>query len=117
MRGLVFVYGSLKQGHYNNSVFPEGSELWGEASTPPEYTLLDLGSFPGVVHEGDTEVNGEVWSVPDFDNLDRLEGNGSFYTREEHEVVGWDGTKIPVWIYLLPPSYISDNIIEEGEWV
>lgn len=78
---LVFVYGTLMSGEYNNTLM-SGSTMLGTYTTPPEYTMVDLGSFPGVVKGGTTAITGEVWEVEDLTILDSLEGHPDFYCRE-----------------------------------
>lgn len=55
----------------------------GEAVTAPQYTLLDLGSFPGMIQGGTTAVHGELYEVgPELlARLDRHEGVPKFYVR------------------------------------
>ena len=59
---LLFVYGSLLSGLHNHSLLDnEEATLLGEATTPPEFSLLDLGSYPGLSLDGTTSVKGEVY--------------------------------------------------------
>jgi len=44
----VFVYGTLKRGHVLHHVLA-GQEVLGEAKTTPEYVMVSLGDFPGLV--------------------------------------------------------------------
>ena len=100
----VFVYGSLKQGYWNNSLL-RSSELLFRANTVDKvYKMVDLGSFPAVVKEGDFKISGEVYNVDDttLQRLDALEGNGSFYMREEVLVEPLSANpKTLAWIYIL----------------
>lgn len=82
----VFVYGTLKQGHYNHSHL-ENSLFLGNAQVKGE--LLDIGPFPALLgKENDdskpTWVQGEVFLVDNdtLARLDRLEGEGSLYHRK-----------------------------------
>lgn len=97
----VFVYGSLKRGFGNHPVIQDGSFIDEAITSEPSYEMFCMGGFPGVVH-GDKLISGEVYAVDDLvlERLDRLEGNGSFYTRE---VV--DTTIGPAWVYLLTDDY------------
>ena len=111
---LVGVYGSLLAGLGNHRVL-EGAEFVGPDSLPPEYGMVSLGGFPGVFKDGDSPIVLELYLV-DADGLirlDRLEGNGSFYTREE---VRTDGNALP-WVYLLPKAGYKDNeTVAGGDW-
>ena len=111
---LVGVYGSLLAGLGNHRVL-HGAEFVGPDSLPPEYGMVSLGGFPGVFKDGDSPIVLELYLV-DADGLirlDRLEGNGSFYTREE---VRTDGNALP-WVYLLPKAGYKDNEpVASGDW-
>lgn len=84
MSKLFFVYGSLKQGNWNNSLL-DASELISNAVTKDEFLLTDVG-FPYMVPKGaHTEatghlslpVVGEVYRVTSDEveaRLDMLEG-------------------------------------------
>lgn len=105
---LVFVYGSLKNGYGNYEYHLSESEFVGEGFTlHAAYDMESLGGFPGVRKNGDCFIQGELYNVNDetFKNLDRLEGNGSLYLREETEVVTQDGEVHKAWMYffLRPP--------------
>ena len=74
-RFLVAVYGSLMQGLHNHT-YLEDSKLKGTFVTEPIYTLIDLGSYPGLYENGTTSINMEVYEVDEHTlaNLDILEG-------------------------------------------
>ena len=105
----VFVYGTLKHGFWNNRLL-ENAEYVGNALIEG-LDLFSLGGFPGVV-DGTGRVVGEVYMVDDLElkHLDRLEGNGSFYTREQRNTLLYqtpDGTDKnnyigESWVYVLP---------------
>lgn len=80
---ILFVYGTLKRGQRNHHLMRDGRFL-GEAVTAPQYTLLDLGLFPGMIAGGSTAVHGELFDVgPDLlARLDRHEGVPRLYVRE-----------------------------------
>ena len=71
----VFVYGTLLSGFGNNRLL-EGQPFLGPAKTKPEFTLVNVGSFPGLVEGGKTAILGEVYEVDNkcLAQLDRLEG-------------------------------------------
>lgn len=126
-RGLtpVFVYGTLKKGFSNHRFLEKETYLGKATSVASNYTLRDGGSFPymtiapyGVTDCG--QVSGEVYAVDAFTmaHLDRLEGNGSFYTRtkkfftlKEQEVLGKNGMilrpTLECWVYLVPHEEYS----------
>lgn len=69
-KSLVAVYGSLKQGFTNHRVI-EGSTLVGTFESDPQYTMVDLGSFPAVTLGGSSSIYCEVYSV-DMETLRKL---------------------------------------------
>ena len=142
----VFVYGSLKRGFANDFFLRASSTIFlGEAKTKPEYTLYDLGSFPGMVEGGHTAVIGEAYEVSSWTLgwLDKLEG----VPPEDDEEVGEeikeseekekkkeeglyerktitvtlleDGSSLDVIVYIFPRWKIDigrDRIIKGGVW-
>jgi gamma-glutamylcyclotransferase (GGCT)/AIG2-like uncharacterized protein YtfP len=88
MNNKVFVYGTLKSGGeirgLNGFADPNKAQIVGMATTTyPDYDMLDLGSFPGVVMNGTHKIKGEVWEVDDetMEMLDAIEGYPDFYSR------------------------------------
>jgi gamma-glutamylcyclotransferase (GGCT)/AIG2-like uncharacterized protein YtfP len=62
----LFVYGTLRRGEANHHRLAQATFL-GEARTRPEFRLVDLGRFPGLLPGGSTAVVGEVYDVPEED--------------------------------------------------
>lgn len=60
---IFFVYGSLKEGSYNNYLL-RGSEKLGDFTTPANYTLFD-GGYPVVERGGTTSIVGELYKTTD----------------------------------------------------
>lgn len=85
----VFVYGSLKTGGSIRGLDqfgPDHAVIINKATTQyPDYDMLDLGAFPGVVKNGTYKIQGEVWEVSNeaMDQLDMIEGYPDFYKREQ----------------------------------
>ena len=104
---LVFVYGSLKSGEWNNYIL-QGSRLLGTYLTKDNFLLTDVG-FPYLIPEdrltGDRkgagrQVAGEVYEVTEeavLARLDALEGEGYHYARTNIHV---DGVEEPVQTYI-----------------
>ena len=112
-RKLAFVYGSLLEGFGNHQIISDAKFL-GEHVTDAKYSLLNLGSFPGVLENGDTSIVGEVYEVTDeiFARLDMLEGYPTFYGRKQIKTAYGDA-----WIYLLPNSYLTKYVkVDSGNW-
>ena len=119
----VFVYGTLKSGGALRGIdkLSDQSVLIGKAITEyPDYDMLDLGAFPGVV-SGKKFIQGEVWEVDEdtFHILDHIEGYPSFYNRKMVHT-----TEGKAWMYYLnnetdyygsTTSDQSDRIEKENE--
>lgn len=117
-RTLVFVYGSLLSGLSNHDVLSRnGSAVFVRADrTPPFYTMVDLGSFPGVFQCGSTKIVGEVWSVDRecLAALDRLEGHPHFYKRCPVSLVG---TRQAVTYFLQRSGRMyGRSMVSSGDW-
>jgi len=109
---LVAVYGSLREGLHNHRLL-EDSDYLGLDWTDPDYTMLSLGSFPGIVEGGETAIKIEVYQVNQdtFTNLDRLEGYPNFYNRKKIETKFGDA-----WIYFLEGREYSTTYVPSGDW-
>lgn len=115
---LVFVYGTLKKGYGNHRLLAQ-SMFVGKAITEPNFTMLHLGGFPGIVQSGDTAIHGEVYRVSNatLTQLDRLEGHPTFYERKPLMVTGMDGSPMDVQGYVLPLTWLDGrNVIPTGVW-
>ena len=103
----VFVYGSLKRGNNVRGMqFFQGAIRVGQAQTTAGiYSMLDLGSFPGVILDGKHDINGEVYIIDEqiLSQLDAIEGYPDFYDRTEVET-----TEGKALMYFLPNSFAED---------
>tara|TARA_B100001564_G_C20024272_1_gene396003 strand:- start:6 stop:392 length:387 start_codon:yes stop_codon:yes gene_type:complete len=118
----VFVYGTLKSGGTIRGLsgFGDGAVIVGKAKTTyPDYKMVDLGSFPGVLMGGTNYIQGEVWEVTDdvAEQLDAIEGYPDFYNKIPTET-----TEGKAMMYFLPKEYekypgpeASNNITTEGD--
>ena len=108
----VFVYGTLKRdGRLNPAL--NSSEYLGEHTTAPEFTMVALGWFPGVLHRGTTPIQGEVFEINEdiLSRLDSIEGYPALYNREEIETE--HGT---AWMYIYNTNRVQEalNVIPNG---
>jgi len=113
-RTRVFTYGTLMAGEGNHHLLAH-ARLVGEARTREEFTLYDLGSFPGIVRGGEDAILGEVYEVdePTLAALDRLESHPRFYRRTTIRLA----TGEDVEAYVLPPELVAGRpIIPSGSW-
>ena len=101
----VFVYGSLKRG-FGNHGFLDGARCLGQYETQEaSCNMFSFAFYPGVsrVESGaGHRILGELYLVDSkmLNELDKLEGNGMFYTREI--VALSDGEE--AWMYLIPEA-------------
>lgn len=117
----LFVYGTLKRNFYRNFILQKyGAEFIEEVATEPNYSLYNLGSFPGMTDEGDYRIHGELWEVPDIavPELDRIEGSPAIYYR--NYVMTETGEYVT---YFLNPALLQgfpDNglhlLLPDGRW-
>lgn len=114
---LISVYGSLRQGMGNHRLL-ETSEYLGEFQTKPEFSLYNLGGYPGLKLNGNTSVTMEVYAVDDFvaKRVDGLEG----YTPGE-KAYFYD--KIPIEtpygeasMYIYVNDIPQERLVESGDW-
>tara|TARA_R110002095_G_scaffold76118_1_gene65004 strand:- start:472 stop:882 length:411 start_codon:yes stop_codon:yes gene_type:complete len=114
LKTLVGVYGSLREGLGNHRLLQE-AEFVGTDNLPAEYGMVSLGGFPGVFKGGSTSIVLELYLVDanELIRLDQLEGNGSFYTREEVATLAGASP----WVYLLPKErYKDQEPVPSGDW-
>ena len=110
----LFVYGTLKNGYSRNSVLEE-SKFIGEYITKPNFTMVDLGFFPGLIEVGNSSITGELYEVTDeiLEYCDRIEGHPTFYFRKK---ILLKNDQI-VWSYVLDyKTYESKPVIVSGVW-
>ena len=104
---LVFVYGSLKKGFYNHSLFLANSKFLSNAETVAKYPLVTASRYnlvfllnkPGQGHN----VKGEVYEVDDVTlaQLDRLEEVPVLYSKLLITVKTESGSELEAIAYLL----------------
>lgn len=117
---LVAVYGSLRQGLGNYERLLKDEKFIGQFETEPEYTLVDLGSFPGLIEEGSTSVTMEVFEIgaEKLKKLDSLEGyrneddeSNNFYNRVEIQTPFGKG-----YTYIYNGKAQGMETVESGNW-
>ena len=83
----LFVYGTLRKGDVRSFFLSdvEQTKFIQEIKTKPIYTLVDLGSFPALVKEGNTSIVGELWEIDERTkkSLDLIEGVPLLYMDED----------------------------------
>ncbi|MGD8121051.1 gamma-glutamylcyclotransferase family protein [Vibrio sp. TRT 2004] len=111
MQHLVFVYGTLRQGERNHYLL-EDSQYLGKHTTPPIYSLYDLGSYPAV-SDGQSAIFGEVYLIDEhtLEQLDSIEDVPVIYRRKQIET-----TFGLAWVYIYQDISQLDVLIASGDW-
>ena len=111
----LLLYGTLRRGQHANARMLSGAAFVGAARTTPDYTMLDLGGFPGIRVGGSTAILGDVYEAdePTVAALDRYEGVPRLYTREVVMTMGVG----PCWAYVLARPHPEANVVASGDWV
>lgn len=121
---LVFVYGTLKRGNFNNRILA-GAAFIGKAKTAPIYRMLSNGAFPYLIHAGNgIPCHGEIYEVDDetLARLDQLEGVPYHYVRKTIVINGTDMAGLGIATrnvnaYLLERPLVTPlPEIESGNW-
>lgn len=117
----VFVYGTLRRGESNHPWLARARYL-GSMITRPQYTMIDMGGYPGILSPGRTAIVGEVYQLEEnrLPQLDILEEVPELYQREVIE------TRFgQAWIYVLSDmlrtqmhkAEVHYAKIGHGDWV
>jgi gamma-glutamylcyclotransferase (GGCT)/AIG2-like uncharacterized protein YtfP len=111
MQHLVFVYGTLRKGEHNHH-YLSTAQFLGLHESDAEYTLYDLGPYPGV-SEGYRSVQGEVYMIDDdtLAELDKLEDVPVEYRRESISTPFGEA-----WIYIYQDTEHLTDEISSGDW-
>ena len=110
----VFVYGTLLKEEPNHRVL-RTARFIARARTAPRFTLLNMGPFPGMLDEGNSTIEGEVYDVtePILRALDRLESHPHFFRRQWITL----GDRSHAQAYLLRLEHRRDfSVIPSGNW-
>ena len=109
---FVFVYGTLKstgsiRGMMSLVDDEAKAEIVGKTKTTyPDYQMMDLGAFPGVVDGGTKHIQGELYKVNEWmmAKLDMIEGVANdFYKVKKVDTDLGKG-----WMYYLDKEYGQD---------
>jgi gamma-glutamylcyclotransferase (GGCT)/AIG2-like uncharacterized protein YtfP len=122
----LFAYGTLLPGEERNPVLRRHGASNGEPASV-EGTLLDLGSYPGLLVPGaKTGVRGELYEVPDperlFAELDEVEMfngfgvPGSTYRRAIVRADRSGRGSTLAWTYLYTGRRLGLSVIASGDW-
>tara|TARA_B100001146_G_C15880820_1_gene305950 strand:- start:32 stop:400 length:369 start_codon:yes stop_codon:yes gene_type:complete len=104
MDNKVFVYGTLRQGHYNHSVLEMSKAVPIDlfAKTKEKYIRTDT-NLPKVYNisagKRARQVDGELYAVPDMVYIDRLEGHPILYRRDSVDILDSFEHPHKAWLY------------------
>ena len=109
----IFVYGTLRLGQPFHHLL--GGPPQAIIATPPNYELLNLGRYPGLVEHGKTAVVGEIYEVDTatIAILDEYEEHPVEYIRTEIRLA--DGTRAETYIFQHQGK--TYPIITSGDWL
>ena len=110
----LFVYGTLKRNYSRNTVLLNGKFI-GNRKTIAAYTMVDLGSFPGILNQGTQTIFGELYFVNKalLKTCDLIEGHPSFYIRKKIKLLNNENA----WSYFLDfEKYKNYPKIKSGLW-
>ena len=121
----LFVYGTLMRGFRNHALL-EGCTYVAPARTRGR--LLDLGSYPGLLQDSESWVNGEWYRIPNarldatLARLDELEGYtgrpgapANLYVRRRVELENFGGVR-HASTYLWAGDVRAEQVITNGSW-
>ncbi len=113
----LLVYGTLKQGHYNNTLLKNaGAKFMGyDYLNIPNATFIDFGGFPALVHplvgasKDKQIICGELWyGYSDIlKSCDILEGHPDFFHRTKQRSEIFDRK---CWVYTLKEEWIGEAV-------
>ncbi|KAJ3443941.1 gamma-glutamylaminecyclotransferase [Anaeramoeba flamelloides] len=117
---LIFVYGSLLSGHYNNKKFLQKVKpICKTEIKANSYVMFSLGKYPGVCRifqqdqKGYGTIKGEIYQInhETLKLLDELEGHPDWYKRTKEKTKSGHIVE-----FYVQPNTTSDFYIENGDW-
>ncbi len=109
----VFVYGTLRVGEPYHHLM-SACEYLGARTTAPQYELVNIGRYPGLILHGATSIQGDLFLVsPEIlEKLDEYEGYPEDYSRETIDLAGSETAT--AYIYRLNVENCPK--IASGDW-
>lgn len=119
-RTLIFVYGSLRRGGWNEGYLASGAEFVGPARTAGRCALYvcPTSGLPYMTFDAVSRIVGELYSVDDatLADLDALEGHPDSYLRTpvEIETAAGEVTEAQVYVWLHDTTDLE--LVPSGDW-
>lgn len=121
LKHKIAVYGSLRKGLYNYERHLKTSKYLGEFDTLPEFSMFDLGSYPGLKVGGSTSIKMDVFEVTEevLSDINNLEGysetNPEYNTFYDRITIDTPYGQAFTYIYI--PDTESKEKVYSGDWV
>lgn len=124
---LVFTYGTLKQGfgNYMHCIKPfieaGEAEFIESIKTKPNFTMISMGYFPGVICKGNTSITGDLFRMKSAAGIRRLNALEGHYGKDDpsnfYNVTEIETEHGPAIMYVLDESYLRrSEPITSGIW-
>jgi gamma-glutamylcyclotransferase (GGCT)/AIG2-like uncharacterized protein YtfP len=112
---LIFVYGTLMRGYALHPTLARVGTYVGSGRV--RGTLLDLGSFPGLV-EGTGSVSGEVYRIHAPERLPEVdrEEEGYNFERRRRKIALANGRPAWAWVYYYRGARERAPVIAHGDY-
>ena len=112
----IFVYGTLKRGHYNYKRFGMNQSEYLGNGIVRGYKMYTNGSYPGIIKTNNEEdvISGELFNVSEmlFNTLDMMETCAGYHIA----LVDINGIK-DVHLFVIDGSLIKNwKLIKNGVW-
>ena len=115
----LFVYGTLREGCYNNYLIG-GARCIGTFRTATEdFTMLDAGGYPLVVNEGTDSIEGEIYEVEE-ERYTEIAGMEIAYGYMPQEIQVEDGSSATIFVFTrFPLKALKEDLdtIPNGDWM
>lgn len=116
----LFVYGTLKKGHGNNSILKTSNGIIIGKGHIKGFKIYSLGPFPALnkTNSDNDIVHGELYEIENLELTDMLEGYPYMYNRILTKCFLSEDTAIPnCWVYVYNQD-LSEKLspIPENEW-
>ncbi len=111
---LVFVYGTLRNGHSNNHLLKE-AYCYGTGCTEASYSMYLISGYPYVTSSGTRyQIVGELFAIDDdtLKTLDSMEGHPRYYERRETAIVLGEEHYV-AWMYFRDPQ---GQLMQNGDY-